>query len=67
MNNEKKHDGDAAEANEHEDMPVQTPGNDIVKNTAAEPGLNAARNTNNELEPGTKPTVPHTIKKDGGS
>ena len=63
MNNEKTLPEDV-EKNEKEDMPVKTPATDSIKNTANEPGLNAARSINNDLEPGTESIKPAFIKKD---
>lgn len=44
---------DTSAKNKHPEIPVKTPYNDALKNTAYEPGLNQASTTNNELEPGT--------------
>lgn len=44
---------DSAAGKEHSDMPIKTTSTDSTKNTARENGLNPARNTNNNLEPGT--------------
>ena len=64
MENEKKERQDTTKINEHKDMPVKTVGTDQTKNTAGEEGLNQARTTSNDIEPGTKSKGPDSTETD---
>ena len=66
MENDKHNIPETSKKNEHTDMPVKTVSTDHEKKSAGEPGLNQARTTDNEMEPGTKTEDPGSTETDQG-